>query len=490
MVDIVGISDNIVKESRERTKAAMRNQGFDFPEGRVLVSLSPADLSKSGCFELPIALSVISNTSPEKSSDERVLVLGGLKLSGETEFADSAYAAVETAKTEGISKVICPESTAEMIKDVDGISIGAADNLKDAVEIMQGRKPFVKNPEKKEDLSEDVKVTFPEKKAESLPFIKGLYKTARAIEVAVAGKHNLLLTGAPGCGKTMMISELVPYLTPEITDEESKVTRRIRSVGGRDVPGKNRNIAPFRMPHQTSTIEGMYGGGRSLRPGEISLANNGILFLDEAAEFRTSVLQMLRVPMENKFITLSRAGRSTVFPAKFQLMMAMNPCPCGNFGCNGKTCLDSPNSRETYWKKLGDELLSRVEIKDFLEKDIDDSRVFNLEESRKRIAAAYKIQRKRGIFNHDLNDDEISRYCGLDEKSKNFFVKTVKNSGLSARDSKNMLRTALTIANMDSRENIRLCDLKEAYNMALPALEKNKAVSIGNTKRFETERSR
>ncbi|WP_297646654.1 YifB family Mg chelatase-like AAA ATPase [uncultured Treponema sp.] len=490
MVDIVGISDSIVKESRERTRAAMRNQGFDYPEGRVLVSLSPADLSKDGCFELPIALSIIDNASPEKSSDEKVLVLGGLRLSGETEFTDSAYAAVEAAKAEGISKVICPEPTAEMIKDVDGISIGAADTLKDAVEIMQGRKPFVKNPERKEGLAEDLKVSFPEKNTEQLPDTKGFFKTARAIEVAVAGKHNLLLAGSPGCGKSMLISELVPYLTPEITDEESKVTRRIKSVGGRDVPGKNRNLAPFRTPHQTSTIEGMFGGGRSLRPGEISLANNGILFLDETAEFRTSVLQMLRVPMENKFITLSRAGRSTVFPAKFQLMMAMNPCPCGNFGCNGKTCLDSPDSREAYWKKLGDELLSRVEIKDFVEKDINDSRVFNPEKARKRIAAAYKIQRERGIFNHDLNDYDISRYCGLDEKSKDFFIKTVKDSGLSARESKNMLKAALTIANMDSRENIRLSDLKEAYNMALPALEKNKAVSIEKTKSLETERSR
>lgn len=490
MVDIVGISDNIVRESRERTRAALRNLGFDYPEGRVLVSLSPADISKEGYFELPIALSVIDNASPEKSSDEKVLVLGGLKLSGETEFSDSAYAAVETAKDEGISKVICTKSTAEIIKDVGGISIGVAENLKDAVEIVQGRKPFVKNPERKEGQTEGVKVAFSEKNTEQLPATKGFFKTARAIEVAVSGKHNLLLTGSPGCGKSMLISELVPYLTPEITDEEAKVTRRIKSVGGRDVPGKNKNLAPFRVPHQTVSIEGMFGGGRSLRPGEISLANNGVLFLDEVAEFRTSVLQMLSVPMENKNITLSRAGRSSVFPAKFQLMMSMNPCPCGNFGCNGKTCLDSPNSREMYWKKIGDKLLSKVEIKVFVEKDMNDSRVFNPEESRKKIAAAYKIQRKRGIFNHDLNDDEISRYCGLDEKSKNFFIKAVKDSGLSARESKNMLKIALTIANMDSRENIHLSDLKEAYNMALPALEKSKAVSIGNRKRFETERSR
>ena len=261
--------------------------------------------------------------------------------------------------------------------------------------------------------------------------LKGYSKAVRAISIAVAGKLNILAYGAPDCGKAMLLQSLIPYLTPCLTVEELESVKRLYSLAGME---SKTNNAPFRMPHQTASIEGMCGGGPNLRPGEISLANNGTLFLNEAAEFRTSVLQMLRVPLENKSITLARAGRSTVFPANIQLAMAVNPCPCGNYGEKDKVCLCSAKSIELYWKKFSAPLLNRVQIKIHIEKDKSETEPVSLEKIREQIANAYRIQRKNGMFNRD-----------------------VKMS--------NEKQIALTIANMDNREIAEQCDIEEAHEL-------------------------
>lgn len=273
---------------------------------------------------------------------------------------------------------------------------------------------------------------------EKLSFdLKGYSKAVRAISIAVAGKLNILAYGASGCGKTMLLKGLIPYLTPCLTVEELESVKRLYALAGMEY---NTDNAPFRMPHQTASIEGMCGGGPNIRPGEISLAHNGTLFIDEAAEFRTSVLQMLRVPLESRSITLSRAGRSTIFPANFQLAMAVNPCPCGNYGEMKNICLCSAKSIEMYWKKFSAPLLDRVQIKIHIEKDEGETESVSLEKLREQVANAYRIQRKAGKFNRDL------ALSGDRRKS-------------------NIEKVALTIANMDNRRVAEQCDIDEAEEL-------------------------
>lgn len=270
--------------------------------------------------------------------------------------------------------------------------------------------------------------------------LKGYSKALRAISIAVAGKLNILAYSAPGCGKTMLLQCLIPYLTPCLTVEELESVKRLYALAGMEY---NTDNAPFRMPYQTASIEGMCGGDPNLRPGEISLAHNGVLFLDEAAEFRTSVLQMLRVPLESKSITLSRAGRSTIFPANFQLAMAVNPCPCGNYGEKDKICLCSPRAVQLYWKKFSQPLLDRIQINIHVEKDESETESVSLEELREQVANAYRIQREVGRFNRDLalSGDKIKS---------------------------NIEKVALTIANMDNRRVAEQCDIDEAEEIANP----------------------
>ena len=270
--------------------------------------------------------------------------------------------------------------------------------------------------------------------------LKGYSKALRAISIAVAGKLNILAYGAPGCGKTMLLQGLIPYLTPCMTVEELESVKRLYALAGMEY---NTNNAPFRIPHQTASIEGMYGGGPNLRPGEIYLAHNGTLFLDEAAEFRTNVLQMLLVPLESHSITLSRTGRSTTFPANFQLAMAVNPCPCGNYGEKDKICLCSPRAVQLYWKKFSQPLLDRIQINIHVEKDESETESVSLEELREQVANAYRIQREVGRFNRDL-----------------------ALSGDSIKS--NIEKVALTIANMDNRRVAEQCDIDEAEEIVNP----------------------
>ena len=270
--------------------------------------------------------------------------------------------------------------------------------------------------------------------------LKGYSKALRAISIAVAGKLNILAYSAPGCGKTMLLQCLIPYLTPCMTVEELESVKRLYALAGMEY---NTDNAPFRMPYQTASIEGMCGGGSNLRPGEISLAHNGTLFLDEAAEFRTSVLQMLRVPLESKSITLVRAGRSTTFPANFQLAMAVNPCPCGNYGEKDKICFCSPRAVQLYWKKFSQPLLDRIQINIHVEKDESETESVSLEELREQVANAYRIQREVGRFNRDLalSGDRIKS---------------------------NIEKVALTIANLDNRRVAEQCDIDEAEEIVNP----------------------
>ena len=476
-VDIVGLADGSVKESRERMISAIKNSGLEFPQERVLISLSPADLKKEGTgFDLPIALSVLSH-SKNYPSDEPVLAIGELELSGKLRAVRGAAAAVNTAKAAGITKIICDPTTAELIKDIDGIKICQAKNLEELNEKLENHEHL------KEELFVPTKPRHTENKIHFTddPYImdsvkdldmKGHFETIRAIEIAAAGKHNILAVGAPGCGKTMLMQALLPALTPDLTEEEAQAPKRIKSLAGLDSPNTDNLRPPFRTPHQTSSIEGICGGGPNVRPGEMSLAHNGILFLDKAAEFKTSVLQMMRVPLENKTITISRAGRTTIYPTDFQLAMATNPCPCGCMGTKDKVCLDSAQSIDLYWKKFSGPLLDRVEIKQFVEKNENDTREMSLEEMRGQVAKAIEIQRERGVYNGKMTPEQVKQYCKLDKEEQAFLDNHVESNGLSEREKSNLLKLSLTVANMEGRDYIKMDDLKEARELSSRIFEK------------------
>lgn len=469
--DIVGLADSSVKESRERVRAALNNSGIEYHNGRILQSLSPADLKKEGSsFDLAMALGILNEQTNYKG--ESVLVMGELGLSGNVRAVRGVHAAVQSAVAAGITNVIVPKANEAEALAIPGVKVLSVESLSDAHTKLLNNEPFVEkkqNPEKY--FSKDVEFNeeaFSEAKDLDLT---GHYETARAIEVAIAGKHNILLTGAPGSGKTMLSQRLIPALTPNLTQQESQSTTRIWSIAGLVKPNEGlKKEVPFRMPHQTASIEGICGGGINCQPGEISLAHNGVLFLDEAAEFRSSVLQMMRIPLENKSITLSRAGRATTYPSNFQLVMATNPCPCGNYGSKDKICLDSARSIENYWGKFSNPLMDRVPIKNFVVKDENDSRKVNLEEMKKHIENAIRIQRENKVYNQNLTPDKIEEFCKLDEESAEYLQK--KSEDMSPRYKANILKVALTIANMDNRREIQLEDLQESVELTADVFNK------------------
>ena len=486
-VDIVGLADGQVKESRERVRAAFRNSGIEFPSERILMSLSPADLKKEGAgFDLPMALSILSEQNNYPAlTENNVLAMGELELSGRVRPVRGVRAAVESAMENGIFKFIVPEENVNEALSVDGVQVMGVSSLSEAHEKLKANEYGTFQLSEIKKTSKDIifdeealnleesfftggKVS-PVKVSEMN--LDGYYEAARAIEIAIAGKHNILLNGNPGCGKTILAETLFPALTPQLTSNESQSTTRIWSLAGLTKSHDSMiKKAPFRMPYQTASIEGICGGGTQCRPGEISLAHNGILFLDEAAEFRSSVLQMMRVPLEKKTITLSRAGRSTVYPANFQLVMATNPCPCGNFGNSSKICLCSEKSVDLYWKKFSAPLLDRVDIKVTVQKDENDSRKITIPQMKKHIENAFRIQRENPHYNSALTPQEIAEKCKLNGECQEYFES--KYTDKSERSKANTLKIALTIANMENRTEIAIDDLKEAVELNAPVFEK------------------
>lgn len=484
--DIVGLADGAVKESRERMQAAIRNQGLEYPSERVLISLSPADLKKEGAgFDLPVAMGVLNAKDEENNSEKRMidkpcLIMGELELSGQVRPVKAIHAAASTAKASGIEYMICPKLNEEEAMSVDGMKVLGVETLGDAYSLSKNIENFKSNSNKKEtELA--FKSVFNEPAIEELKQKEkeGQFKYfdndgLRALEIAIAGKHNLNLVGAPGCGKTMMIQDIMPALTPNLTSNEALSTTRIWSLAGLIRPSEPIiNIPPFRMPHQTASIEGICGGGPNCRPGEISLAQNGTLFLDEAAEFRSSVLQMLRVPLENGNITLSRAGRTTVYPAKFQLAMANNPCPCGNCGSSSKICLCSSKSIDQYYKKFSAPLLDRVDINAFIdiERAGKQTEKITVDEMKKHIETALEIQRQNGNYNSRLSAPEIADLCKMDNNTRDVFDSIAVNSNFSPRKYAAAQKVALTIANMEGRTHINEEDIKEACSFVTPVYD-------------------
>lgn len=462
-VDVVGLADGAVKETRERVRSAVINSGFEFPSERVLISLSPADLKKEGAgFDLPVALGILNAEEDSGFIEENVLVMGELELSGRVRAVKGIHAACSTAFASGIQYAVVPKENFEEACSVHGLKIVGVESLEEAASALKDVTCFGKAFDIQEDSAESV--SFSDEADENVDGLELPKRLIRAIEIAVAGKHNLLITGRPGCGKTMAVQRLIPLLTPKLTVDEAQSVTRIWSLAGLMKPTEPLvRKTPFRIPHQTASIEGICGGGPNCRPGEISLAHNGVLFLDEAAEFRSSVLQMLRVPLESHTITLSRAGRSTTYPANFQLIMATNPCPCGNYGSKERICLCSAKSVEMYWRKFSAPLIDRVGV--ILNMDDSEEKCsVDIEELRKHIKIAFEIQRKKPAYNNNLSPWDLSEKAKLDDEAMNILDSWVIKHDVGTRRESNILKVSLTIANMDGREIISKDDVLEAIS--------------------------
>lgn len=465
---VVGLPDAEVRESKERVVAAVRNSGFDFPTKRITVNLSPAELRKSGTqFDLPIALGILAASeqlSPDAAAKIKdLLVLGELALDGSLRPCAGVLPMLISCKKLGKTAVIPPQNVLE--GQVSGASFITPHTLKELAGYLEGKLTL-----------QDVKLSYVPQEEESpvaeLDFseVKGQALAKRALEIAAAGGHNVLMIGLPGTGKSMLAKRF-PGILPPLTQEESLEITKIYSIC--NLMGKSRLLTrrPFRDPHHTISDVALIGGGSTPRPGEVSLAHNGVLFLDEFAEFSRSSLEVLREPLENGCVTISRAKETVSYPARFTLIAAMNPCPCGHLGDPIKPCTCSPMQVNRYKSRISGPLLDRIDLTVNLNpvKYSDWNKKSEGETSaqiRERVLKAREIQRNRfknsaTTANAFMTPKEIKEFCLLPAGADAILETAMRKFGLSARSLDKILKTARTIADLDGKENIEVKHLVE-----------------------------
>ena len=465
----VGLPDASVRESKDRIKSAIKNSGYSFPTHHVTVNLAPADTKKEGTsFDLPIAAAVLASEgvlSMEPLS--RYLLLGELSLDGGVKGIHGALLAALTAKLLGMRGIILPKDNAHEAALVEGIDVIPVERLFEVVEFFGGRmeiRPF----------HIDIKKMF--RQSLDYPFdfrdIKGQEQAKRAIEVAVAGGHNILMIGPPGSGKSMLAQRIVTII-PDLSLSEAIETTKIYSVSGL-LKRTEALVAtrPFRAVHHTISDAGLVGGGNIPRPGEISLAHNGVLFLDELPEFRKNVLETLRQPLEDGKITITRSSQTASYPARFMLVAAMNPCPCGYYGDRSNRCHCTLQQIRQYQGRLSGPLLDRIDIhievpsvrySDLTAQKSGESSA----EIRKRIQRAREIQKRRftgdeTICNARMNDADLRKFCQIDDESRKLIEMAIDKLGLSARAHTRILKVARTIADLDDSDFLTSSHVAEA----------------------------
>lgn len=455
-IDVVGVADSFVMGLREKIKVAISNSNFELPNERILVCASPCDLKKdSDSIELAIAMAILKPTFAEN-----IGCLGSLDLNGNIILSINGL--IDFVTKEENKKFILPKKAKNILLEnctsLDGKEFIFADSLQESVQKLETNDFETLTIPNDEDFEEIENIKFPKVSDEVKKSFENLKNGdfMRALSIAIGGKFNVLSVGAPGCGKTMAM-QISSCLFPLLENEEFQTVSRLYNLSG--LNKENKKI-PFRMPHQTASIEGMFGGGVNCRCGEVSLAHKGVLFLDESAEFRSSVIQMLRVPIESKSITLSRAGRTTIYPADFQLFMAANPCPCGNFGSD-RICLCSAKSVENYWHKFSAPLLDRIQIKFVFQNNESQLKVKTIDEYRKDIAKARIGLKKR----ESLSDDEKFQ---MNEETEVIFATYTLTHNSSHREMLNIKKVARVIADMNGNELITKADFDEAINLVCP----------------------